>query len=72
MKETLEKLWTDYFSDECAVVDTNEERVMLKQTAELHQKANDVLNAEQQEAVENYVDALCDMEALLVKKAVNC
>ena len=69
MKETLEKLWNEYLLDECAAINTNEERTLMKQTVELHEKVNALLNKEQEEAVEKYVDALCDMEALFTKKA---
>lgn len=69
MKEILEKLWDEYFLDKCAVIDTDEERELTKRTAELHEAANTTLNKEQKEAVEKYVDAMCDTEALFVKKA---
>ena len=69
MKETLEKLWSDYLLDECAVMDTEEERGLTKKTAELHEKANALLNMEQQDVVQEFVDALCDLESLFVKKA---
>ena len=69
MKTTLEKLWDEYLLDECAEIDTDEERKLTRTTAELHEKANDLLNNEQKDAVEKYVNALCDMEALFVKKA---
>ena len=69
MKETLERLWNEYLLDECAEIDTDEERMLTKKTVELHEKANVLLNREQQAAVEKYVDALCDINALFVKKA---
>jgi alpha-galactosidase len=69
MKETLEKLWMEYLSEECCIIDTDEERELTKKTADLHQKANGLLNKEQAEAVDNYADALCEMEAFYVKKA---
>ena len=69
MKETLEKLWNEYLLDECAVIDSDEERNLTQKTAELHEKANALLNREQKDAVEKYVDVLCDIEALFVKKA---
>ena len=69
MKATLEKLWNEYLSDECAAMDTEEERELTKKAVELHEKANVLLNKEQQDAVEKYVDALCEVEALFVKKA---
>ena len=69
MKETLEKLWNDYLLNECAVMDTEEERMLTKQAVELHEKANALLTKEQQDATEKYVDVLCDIEAIFVKKA---
>ena len=69
MKETLEKLWNEYLSDECAVIDTEEEKELTKRTIELHEKVSALLTKEQEGAVEKYVDALCDLEALFVKKA---
>ena len=69
MKETLEKLWNEYLLDESAEIDTEEERELLKKTTELYEKANILLNKEQKEAVQKYIDALCDVEALFAKKA---
>jgi hypothetical protein len=69
MKRTLEHLWNEYLLDECAEMDTEEERSLTKKVGELHEKANILLNQDQRNAVNGYVDALCDWEALFVKKA---
>ena len=69
MKKTLEKLWTEYLFDECAVIDTDEERNLTKRAVELHEKANALLNQDQQAAIETYMDAVYDIEALFAKKA---
>lgn len=69
MKKTFEKLWNEYLWDECSVIDTDEERQITKKTAELQEKANALLNKEQQDAVEKYVEAVYDGETLFVKKA---
>lgn len=69
MKETPEKLWNEYLLDECAEIKTDEERKHLREIVELHEKASVLLNKQQQDAVEQYVDALYDMEALFTKKA---
>ena len=69
MKQTLEKLWNDYLADECATINSEEERKLTKITAELHEKVNVLLNEEQKSAVEEYVDALYDVESLFVRKA---
>ena len=69
MKETLEGLWKEYLMAECAVIETDEERRLTKRIGELHERANSLLNREQEEAVDGYVDALCDANTLFVKKA---
>ena len=65
----LEKLWNEYLSEECAVIDTAEERELAKKIADLHKKANALMDKEQEEALQRYADALCEMDALFVKKA---
>ena len=69
MKETLEKLWSNYLLDECATIDSDEERALTRNMGELHEKANALLNQSQREAIDQFVDALYDLEALFVKKA---
>ncbi len=69
MNETLKKLWDEYLLDKCAVIDTDEERALTRAAAELNEKAISLLNQEQQDAVEKYVDALCDVDALFARKA---
>ena len=69
MSETLKKLWCEYFLDQCAVIDSDEERTLTKAAADLHEKANALLNQEQQAAVEKFVDALFDADALFARKA---
>ena len=69
MQETLEKLWFEYLIEKCAVIDTDEERKLTQEVAELHEKANALMNYEQQMAVEKYIDALGDLESLFAKKA---
>ena len=69
MKETLEKLWQDYLLDECAAIDSDEERALTKRMAEQHEQLNALLNSNQQVAVEAFVETVYDLEALFVKKA---
>ena len=69
MKKTIEKLWSDYLLDECAAIDTDEERNLTKRAVALQEQANALLNKEQQEAVEKCVDILCQIDALFAKKA---
>ena len=69
MKNTLERLWNNYLSDECAKMNTEEERLLTKASAELHQKASALLNQEQEAAMRSYVDTLCNLDAIFAKKA---
>ena len=69
MNKTLEKLWYEYLSEECTSLRTDEERELTKKAIELHKEANALLNKEQEEAIEKYVDALYDIESHLTKKA---
>ena len=69
MPKLLERLWNEYLFDECAFMNTDEERRLAKKAVELHEVASALLNKEQEKAVEAYVDALCDAEALLSRKA---
>ena len=69
MKKTLEKLWNEYLFSECAVMDTDEERMLTKKAAELHEKADVLLDEEQRAVVEKIIDALCDVNAIFTKKA---
>ena len=69
MKETLEKLWNEYLEDGCAVIDTDRERELVKKAAEMHITANELLTGTQKEAVQEYVDALNDIQSLFARKA---
>ena len=69
MKNTLEKLWEEYFSEECAILDTEEERELISLTAAAHKAANELLTREQQRSVEKFVELLHEMHGITLKKA---
>ena len=69
MKEILEALWNEYFLDKCSVMDTEEERRLMSVAADLHEHVRVLLNKEQEEALERYVDALYKIEVSVAKKA---
>ena len=69
MKNTLEKLWNEYFAEECAAMDTAEEKALIKKAGELHKIANESLSREQKDATENYIEALYEMQDCFGKKA---
>ena len=69
MKNTLEKLWEEYFSEECAILDTEEERELISLTAEANKAVNDLLTKEQRISVERFVELLHEMNGIALKKA---
>lgn len=69
MKKTLERLWNEYLLNECAVLDSDEEKKLTKAAAELHEKTSTMLNKDQKDAMEEYVEVLWDLESLFAKKA---
>ena len=69
MRETLERLWNEYLSEECALITSDEERRRAKKAIELYEKVRVMLNEKQVNAIEKYIDALLDSQSLFVKKA---
>ena len=66
MKETIENLWDEYL---CSTVDMDGERELTQKTIDLNEKAMALLDNEQRAAVEAYINAIYDIETILVKKA---
>ena len=69
MIKTLEKLWNEYFAEECAVADSNEERELIKKAAEMHKSVSKSLTEEQNKIFEQYIDALYESQSFFAKKA---
>ena len=69
MRETLEKLWEDYLLEECDSVKTSEERKMMKNAVELHENLSEILSEEQRNALEKYIDTVCEIDSIFAKKA---
>ena len=69
MKKTLEKLWNEYLSQECATINTDEEKKAIEDAVQLHESLNTLLNESQQCAVEKYTDALHNANSIYAKKA---
>ena len=65
----LEKLWNEHFSEECATVDTEEERSLLERAGELHKILNESLSLEQRELTEKYIEATYEVQGVFLKKA---
>ena len=69
MKTTLETLWSEYFSEKCSAIESDEEKALIKAVAKRYEETNALLNKEQQNAMEKHLEALCDLEACFTKKA---
>ena len=69
MKEILNNLWNEYFSEECISVNTNEEKELIKKLADIREKTNAKLNEEQKNAVEKCIEAVYDVESAYRKKS---
>lgn len=69
MRATLEKLWSEYFAEECAAIDTEEERALAKKAIDLGRAVNESLTKEQLDAVEKHIEALCELQEVFVRKA---
>jgi len=69
MKTLLEKMWNEFFAEECAVIDTEAEKSLQKKALDLHKAINKALTAEQNETIEKYIEAFCDLQSSFVKKA---
>ena len=69
MKDTLEKLWDDYFAPDCAVIETEAEKALAQKVLQLQKTAHAPLTSEQIQAIEKYIDAICELESTFTKKA---
>ena len=65
----LEKLWDEYLWKESCAVETDREKELAKSALVMREKVNALLTAEQQEALEHYVNALNAMDSHSAQKA---
>ena len=64
MNETLDTLWTEYFSEVCATIETEEERELARNVTAMRQAVNALASEEQIEAIQKYTDALAKMQSV--------
>ena len=69
MKETLNNLWDKYFLEECSVINTKEEKELMKKLGDLREQAYAQLNDEQKEMIEKCFDIMHDLETVYAKKS---
>ncbi len=69
MREDIDRLWYEYFSEECAQIDSMEEKAIVKKVAEMHKTVDDLLTNEQRCAVEKYIEVMYELQGYCIKKA---
>ena len=69
MNHTIDTLWTEYFSEVCATIETEEERELARNVTAMRQAVNALVSEEQSEAIQKYTDALAKMQSAFLKKA---
>ena len=69
MKKITESLWNDYLADECAMLDTEEEKDLSKRISETHEELAKTFTKEQNKAIDALIDLLCELDGILAKKA---
>lgn len=65
----LSKLWEEYFAEECARIDTKEEKALMRTVTETQNAANELLTKEGKDAVQAHIEALYELHSRFVKKA---
>ena len=69
MREKIEKLWYDYFSEECSVIDTEEEKELTRKLIDMHETVNELLTKEQSATVEKYIETIYEYQDFFAKKS---
>ena len=69
MMQIFDKIWEEYFFEECTRIETSEEKEIIRKTAELHEKVDALLTKEESEAMQEYVDCIYDSAETFYKKA---
>ena len=69
MRLTLEKLWNEYFAEECAVINSKAGKAIMERTVKMYEAANELLTKQQSEAVEKYIEAVYEAQGFFIKKA---
>lgn len=65
----LEKLWSDHFAEECAVIDGEKQKDLAKKALEQHRVINEMMTELQRDALEKYLEILFQMQDEFVKRA---
>ena len=65
----LEKIWNEYLAEECATMEDEEEKALAKRAVAMGKAWREMLSDEARDAVEKYIDLLCELQDALVKRA---
>ena len=66
MNKILETLWKEHYAEECATLESKEERALAKKAVNMHNEFNEFWN---EESLEKYIEALCEIHSLQAQKA---
>ncbi len=69
MKETIERLWHDYFEEGCSMLNSEKEKALMKKAAGLRESFEHEMTKEQIAVTQAYIDVLCELQILFAKKA---
>ena len=69
MKQMLERMWNEYFYEECAKICDAKEKEALQRAAKMRESVSAQLTKEQSEAVEKYVEALYENQIYFAKRS---
>lgn len=71
-KEIIKRLWYDFLSDECSILESEEEKECVAKIASLEKALLNVIPIEEAKQLEIMIDAIYNANALLVEKAFAC
>lgn len=69
MENSIEKLWNEYFAEQCATMTTDEEHILAKSAIEKRKVLSASLSVDQSEALNSYIDILFEIQSTFIKKA---
>ena len=69
MNNTFYRLWDDFFAEECALIDTDEERALIRRANEIRKNLDVLLTPEQNKKAQEYAESIYAIQNVFLKKA---
>ena len=69
MNNILEKLWSEYFCEDCSAINSEEEKAIAKILAQTRNEIENLPINEFRESIENYIAFMYKAQSLALKKA---